>query len=166
MKYNEYSFSTIKKLISQGQEAAKKGVTKEEFTYTTDYSLAEYEKIMIGFDYPDYDFNNVEIKEYYRIGEPILNAGGSYKPSYNFAEQRPEDGVSVVTLGWLHSFKSIFFNTTNENIKKRGVWKIKGFALPSKGGDDELLIIPLDFAEKTKIRTRDGLEKAVKKAGY
>ena len=103
------------------------------------------------------------IGEFYRIGEPRENGYGKYKPSWNYAEDRPEDGVSVVTSAWLNSMKSVFFNTTDENIEKRGVYKIRGFALPSSGGDGETLICPLDWAEKTRIRTRDGLERAVKR---
>lgn len=82
-------------------------------------------------------------------------------PSYNFAEDRPEDGVSVVTAAWLNSFKSVFFNTTDENISKRGVYKIKGFSLPGTGGDNETMICPMDWAVKTDIKTREDLEKAV-----
>ena len=70
----------------------------------------------------------------------------------------------MVTTAWLNSMKSVFFGSTDEHIKTRGVYKIKGFALPTTGGDDETLIVPLDLAEKTRIRTRNGLAKAVKQA--
>lgn len=166
MKYNEYSFVEIKRLIKIGQKAVANGYTEQEFIYSTDHSLASYEKICIGFRYPNYNFDVVQVLEYLRIGEPDTNSGGTYKNSYNFAEGRREDGVSVVTIKWLHSLKSVFFNTSDDAIARRGVWKVKGFALPTRGGDDELLIIPLDWAERTKIRTRAGLERAVKQMGY
>lgn len=161
MKYNQYSFDKIKGLISAGARAAENGTTERELCER--YSLPEFEFVQIGFHHPD--FVPGEIREYYRIGEPRKDEmTGCYKPSWNSAEDRPEDGVSVVTTAWLNSFKSVFFNTTDEKIKSRGVWKIKGFALPSCGGDDETIICPLDWAEKTRIRTRAGLERAVKAA--
>lgn len=54
------------------------------------------------------NFEIGEIREYYRIGEPRCDGHGCYLPSYNFAEDRPENGVSVVTTAWLNSFKSVF----------------------------------------------------------
>lgn len=165
-KYHEYSFTEIKRLIKVGQKASANGYTEENFIRSTDYSLAAYEKICLGFRYPNYNFDAVQVLDYLRIGEPDINSGGTYKNSYNYAEGRREDGVSVVTINWLHSLKSVFFNSSDEAIARRGVWKIKGFALPARGGDDELLVIPLDWAERTKIRTRAGLERAVKQLGY
>lgn len=162
MKYNQYSFETIKKLINIGKKYANKYNDINELIYNTDYDNSQLEFIAIGFENPDFE---PEIKEFYRIGEPITNEYGCYKPSYNFAEERYENGVSVVTTAWLCSMKSVFFNTTDEKIAKVGVYKLTGFALPSVGGDDELLIMPLDWAEKTRIRTRAGLEKVVKKVG-
>ena len=163
MKYNQFSFEKIKKLIAEGQEAAKKYNTEEEMAYATNYSLAEYEFVSMGFNNPDFVVG--EIKEFYRIGEPIQDGYGCYKSSWNFAEDRPEAGVSVVTTAWLHSMKSVFFNTTDEKIRLRGIYKIKGFVVPGVGGDDEILICPMDWAEKTRICTRSGLEKAVKEIG-
>lgn len=165
MEYNQFNYTYIKKLIKKGQEHAKQYATEEELVYNTDYSLSEYEFIAMGFFNPD--FVPGQIQEFYRIGEPHKDEfDGSYKPSWNFAEDRPENGVSVVTTAWLHSLKSVFFNTTDENIAARGVYKIKGFIIPNRGGDDEILICPMDWAVKTRIRTRAGLEKAVKKIGY
>lgn len=163
MGYNQYSYNKIKKLIAAGQEAAQKGMTEEEFVYNSDYTPSEYEFVAIGFNYPD--FVPGEIKTFYRIGKPAEDTDGTYKNSWNHADDKRESGVSVVTTAWLNSMKSVFFNTTDEKIAARGVYKIKGFAIPSKGGDDETLICPMDFAEKTRIRTRAGLANAVKKAG-
>lgn len=160
MKYNEYPIAIIKKIIRDGQMAAKNGWTEEEMFYRIDCSFAESRFLTIGFRNPDFIVG--EIRTFYRIGEPAENGYGCYKPSYNYADDMPEDGVSVVTLAWLNSMKSVFFGTTDEKIQKRGVYKIRGFVLPRRGGDDEVLICPMDWAEKTRIRTRAGLEKAVK----
>ncbi len=164
MKYNQYPLNHIKKLIAKGQEATTEFDNIDSFLYNIDCDFDEVEFLGLGFKNPDFDVDSIEIKEYYRIGEPTLNYGGTYQHSYNFAEERPEAGVSVVTTGWLHSLKSIFFGTDNAKIESKGVYKIKGFAIPNVGGDDEILIIPMDFAEKTDIKTRDNeLEKAVAK---
>lgn len=50
-----------------------------------------------------------------------------------------------------------------QKLKAKVFIKSKDFAIPNVGGDDEILIIPMDFAEKTDIKTRDELEKAVAK---
>lgn len=158
-EYNEYSFSRIKKIIEKGKIARKEGKNEIQILNMAG-SCGEFEFLKMGYDNPDF---NPTIGEFYRIGEPREDGYGKYRPSWNYADDRPEAGVSVVTLSWLNSLKSVFFNTTDENIEKRGVYKICGFALPSEGGDEETLICPLDWAEKTRIRTRDGLERAVKK---
>ena len=161
MKYNQYPLNYIKKLIVKGQEATKEFNSIDSFLYSIDYDFGEEEFLGLGFKNPDFDVDSIEIKEYYRIGEPVLDYGGKSYNSYNFAEERSEAGVSVVTTEWLHSLKSIFFGTDDNKIASKGVYKIKGFAIPHVGGDDETLIIPMDFAEKTDIKTRDELEKAV-----
>lgn len=163
MKYNQFRYEYIKKLILAGQKAAKEGTTLEELIYATDYSASAFEFVSMGFENPEYELG--EIKEFYRIGEPIIDECGCYESSWNFADDCKENGVSVVTTKWLHSLKSVFFNTTDEKIASRGVYKIRGFVVPGRGGDDETLICPMDWAEKTKIKTRAGLEKAVKKIG-
>ena len=163
MKYNQYSYKTIKRLFEEGQKLAEIYHTEEDMVHATNYNISEYMFVAMGFCNPDFVLGGVQ--EFYRIGEPVHDGYGCYKPSWNFAEDRPEGGVSVVTTAWLHSFKSIFFNTTDENIRSRGVYKIKGFVVPGSGGDDEILVCPLDWAERTKIRTREGLARAVKKCG-
>lgn len=163
MKYNEYSLTTIKKIIEQGKNLRNRFSTMDELEMNTDFRFDELRFVEIGFNFPDFEPN---VAEFYRIGEPAVdNYSGCYKNSWNFAEDRREDGVSVVTTAWLNSMKSVFFGSTDEHIKARGIYKIKGFALPTTGGDDEPLIVPLDWAEKTKIRTRNGLAKAVKNIG-
>lgn len=157
-KFNQYSIETIKKYIALG--ATKREMDKDSFLYwAADYPLSVIPFIELGYQYPDFE---PEIKEYYRIGCPISDGDNYYRNSFNFADDKYEEGISVVTTKWLHSLKSVFFGSSDEDIKAKGVYKIKGFALPQTGGDDELLIIPMDWAVKTRIRTRSGLEKAVK----
>lgn len=160
MKYNEYSFEKIKEFIAEGQRAFLNYRSLEELLYSADYSLREWEYIELGFKNPDWTIGEAET--FYRIGEPVLDKNmGCYKSSYNYADDRPECGVSVVTSSWLHSMKSIFFGTSDEDIQKKGVYKITGFKLPCTGGDGEIMVKPLEWAEKTRIRTRKGLEKVV-----
>lgn len=159
MNYNEFSFEKIKKLVKQGQDAETKYNTLGELLHSRDFGFSEWEYISMGFENPDWEIG--EIKTFYRIGEPLIDGGGTYRNSYNHAADRPENGVSVVTTEWLHSLKSVFFGTTDEKLKAKGVYKIRGFELPGRGGDDEKLIKPIDWAEKTDIVTREGLEAAV-----
>lgn len=132
MKYNEYSYETIKKLIAEGQEFKKKGWTEEEIVWNNDYCLSESRFVMIGYNNPDFILG--EIKEFYRIGEPAIDSYGCYLSSFNRPEDRREDGVSIVTSSWLSSWSGLFFGTDDETIARRGVYKIKGFLLPSRGG--------------------------------
>lgn len=161
-EYNEYNINAIRKLIEKGKKYRTQYDTEEEMLRKENIHFAEYRFIKLGFEYPTF---NPQPRLFYRIGEPLVDEGNCYMPSFNFAEDRREDGVSVVTTEWLHSLKSIFFGTYDEKIKEKGVYKIYGFSLPDTGGDDEILIVPLQWAEKTKIQTRNGLEIAVKKIG-
>ena len=90
MKYNQYSFETIKKLINIGKKYASKYNDIDELIYNTDYDNSQLEFIAIGFENPDFE---PEIKEFYRIGEPVTDSYGCYKPSYNFAEEAYENGL-------------------------------------------------------------------------
>lgn len=159
MVFNQYSLNKIKKLISKGQEAYKDGLTLDDLARMS--SFGEYEFYEIGFENPDYTVPTP--RWFYRIGEPIEDGYGSYKYSYNFCADERERGISVVTTDWLQSLKSIFFGTSDDIIAAKGVYKVYGFELPYRGGDDEPLICPLDWAVKTRIRSRYGLYKAVKK---
>lgn len=161
MKYNGYSVEIITKLFEIGKQQLD-----------VDAALDAVEKIANpadewvwaivegGKQYGD-EIDKLEEKTYYRIGEPrICRWDDNYYPSHNFAEDRNEIGVSVVTEAWLHSLKSIFFGA-DERCKTRGVWEIKG-VLIGFGGDDEPLIVPTDWAKKTRVRSLSGLTKLVK----
>lgn len=159
--YNEYSLETIKNLIEAGKKIKAEGYTECEIaSFEKGYNTAQYRFIRIGFLSPDFQVG--EIKEYFRIGEPRLEYGNCYYPSFNFSDDRREEGLSVITNDWLESFKGLFFGSGDDEIRARGIYKIKGFELPLKGGDDEPLIIPMDYAEKTGIKTREELIKTLK----
>ncbi|WP_276773827.1 hypothetical protein [Ruminococcus champanellensis] len=165
-KYNAYGLKTIKKYAEMGKQFAQEGLTWERIIDRLPESKMFDQDILkfvdIGYRYGD----KIEIveKEFYRIGEPTIDCyGNCYHASYNYAEDKPEDGISVVTTAWLHSMKSVFFGAhDDEKLQSRGVYKIKGVVV-GFGGDDEPLIYATDWAEKTRIRTYNGLEKAVAK---
>ena len=163
-KYDAYGIKGITKLFNLAKEFAEKNMKIHEVVYT----LME-----MGYNDPDainivdaaMKYGNkltAEEKIWYRIGEPIINAhGNAYKASYNYAEDRPESGISVVTANWMHSLKSVFFGAHDDDtIKAKGIYKIKGVQI-GFGGDDEPLIYATDWAEKTDITTVDELEKVV-----
>lgn len=166
MKYNGYSGKTVKRLFEIGKECEQKGMTASEvvdrlaelgFTNDEAYNIA-----FAGMKYGD-RITIIEEKNWYRIGEPAMDwYGGCYKSSYNYADGCPEEGISVVTTEWLHSLKSIFYGAHDDDkLKSRGVYRIKGVQI-GFGGDDEPVIYATGWAEKTRIRTFSGLEKAVK----
>ena len=164
-KYNGYSGKTVKRLFEIGKECEQKGMTASEVVdrlaelgYTNDEA---YNIALAGMKYGDRI--TIEEKTWYRIGEPAIDwYSDCYKNSYNYADERPEEGISVVTAEWLHSLKSVFFGAHDDDkLRSRGVYRIKGVQI-SFGGDDEPVIYPTSWAEKTKIRTFAGLEKAVK----
>lgn len=166
-KYNGYSGKVIKQLFEIGRDCEQKGMTTSEVVDR----LAElgfgsdeaYDIAIAGMKYGDRI--TIEEKIWYRVGEPAFDwHGDCYKSSYNYADERPEDGISVVTIEWLHSLKSVFFGAHDDDkLKNRGVYRIKGIQI-GFGGDDEPVIYATDWAEKTRIRTFTGLEKAVKTA--
>lgn len=106
---------------------------------------------------------SLEEKTYYHIGALEEDEYFSlYRPSYNYADDRFEEGVSVVTLKWLHSIKSIFWGA-EERIKSWGVYKFKGVQI-GFGGDDEPVVYPTSLAEKTAIKSLEEMEAVLGKA--
>ena len=164
--YNAYGLKTIKKYAEIGKQFAQEGLTWEKIMDRLPESKIFDQDILkfvdIGYRYGD----KIEIveREFYRIGEPrFCHEGNYYYPSYNYAEDRPENGISVVTTAWLHNLKSVFFGAhDDEKLRSRGIYKIKGVVI-GFGGDNEPLIYATDWAKKTRIRTYNGLEKAVAK---
>lgn len=165
-KYNGYSGKTVKRLFEIGKDCEQKGMTVAEvvdrlaelkFTNDEAYNIA-----FAGMKYGD-RITAIEEKTWYRIGEPAIDYySDCYKNSYNYADERPEEGISVINTEWLHSLKSVFFGAHDDDkLKSRGVYRIKGVQI-GFGGDDEPIIYATDWAEKTRIRTFAGLEKAVK----
>lgn len=148
-KYGSYSVNTVKSIY----EIAK--------TVTDEYDLYDKIEQKYGFEgckiakvaYDAYKYDgyvpDFEVKTFYRIGEPRLNEiGTAYRNSHNFADDRQESGISVISKGWLHSLKSVFFGISDDKIKNRGIWAIKGFII-GYGGDDEPLIYATDWAVRT-----------------
>lgn len=164
MEYNCYSIKTLNKFLAIAKSFRGKGLDSyqilkelEKLGYT---SFSDVNTITILIDS---EVETIEEKVFYRIGEPLIDTYGNfYKPSWNFADDRPEIGVSVVTMDWLNSLKSVFFGAHNaEKLKARGIYEIKGVIM-GFGGDDEPLIYPTGWAKKTKIRSLNGLIKALK----
>lgn len=164
-KYNGYSGKTVKQLFELGKEYEQKGMTTSDVVDRLEemgYGDAEaYSIAVAGMKYGDRI--TIEEKIWYRIGEPAIDYySDCYKNSYNYADERPEEGISVINTEWLHSLKSVFFGAHDDDkLKSRGVYRIKGVQI-GFGGDDEPIIYATDWAERTRIRTFAGLEKAVK----
>ena len=168
--YTHGSKEQIKELIRMGQQAEDNA----ELRYLAEdrYGRDAYPLLRMGYENPDMNVDeyvdNLKEKEYYRVGEPRVRVGYNgdhdyyYDLSNNFADDRPEYGVSAISGDWLNSLKSTFYGTDDAKLKARGIYKVKGIELPYTGGDGEPMIFPTDWAEKTRIRTRAGLEKAVK----
>lgn len=144
--YNGYNIETLKKYYETG----KKYSNINEMEYSENFSDDQaYQFACFGCNGAEIDFT---VKKYIRIGEPVV-LYDCYMPSWNFANDKREKGVSVVTENWLKSLKSVFFNISNETLKTRGVYEIEGIAI-ANGGDDETLIYPTNWAKKTNIKSR------------
>lgn len=163
-KYDAYGIKGLTKLFNIAKEFKNKEMSTQEVVYTLmDMGYTDTDAITIVEAVMEYgDRLTVEEKIWYRIGEPIKNEyGNAYKSSYNYANDCPEIGISVVTTNWLHSLKSVFFGAHDDvKIKAKGVYQIKGVQI-GFGGDDEPLIYATDWAKKTNIKTFEELEKAV-----
>lgn len=161
--YNAYSANMLAKIHARAHQLLDDGISYREYMDTVDilsYGLEKAELLHAFMENPDLSPQPVS---FYRIGEPRLNANGDqYAPSTNFAEDRAEDGVSVVTTKWLNSLKSVFFGAHDDaRIAARGVYKVRGVII-GYGGDDEPLIYPIAWAEKTNIKTYKQLARAVR----
>lgn len=111
MEYNCYSIKTLNKYLEVAKEFRGKGLDPyhllEELKALGYTSFSDVNMIT---NLIDSEVETIEEKTYYRIGEPAIDTYGCYyKPSYNFANDRPEIGVSVVTISWLNNLKSVFF---------------------------------------------------------
>lgn len=150
-EYNGYSANSVKELFNIG---AFSNGDERDLYYTLareGYNDPDAMHIaMCGYEYKDCGFD-LSVNEYYRIGEPIEDSmGNQYQFSNNFAEGKKEDGVSVITDKWLHSMKSVFFGIDDEKIAKVGIWKVTGIQIVV-GGDDEPLVYPIQWAERTNL---------------
>lgn len=163
-KYNSWNLENIKRIYEFAKELHGLSVYEQYDRLPEKYAMdSDAATLMSAFtDAIDHNLDlTLEVKDFYRIGEPRMNYDGTYRPSWNYADNKPELGISVVTSEWLDSFKAIFFGAhDDEKLATRGIYKIKGVQITT-GGDDEPLIYAMDWAEKTKIRTLEGLRKAV-----
>lgn len=160
MKYNCYSIKTLNKYLEVAKDFRGKGL--DPYQLLKELKVLGYTScsdVSMITNLIDSEVETIEEKTYYRIGEPVIDTYGNYyKPSYNFADDRPEIGVSVVTISWLNSLKSVFFGAHDpEKLKVRGIYEIKGVCIGFGG-----LIYPTGWAKKTKLRSVSGLIKALK----
>lgn len=165
--YNGFSLKSIKEQMRIGQTMTYKGRKYDNLNDLLERVARDHywpdTYMKIGYYYDDFDVDTLKEKEYYRVGEPRIDVyGPQYYDSYNFADDRPEYGVSVITSDWLNSLKSTFYGLGDDKLKYRGIYKIKGIELPNTGGDGEPMIVPTGWAQRTPIQTRAELEKAVK----
>lgn len=159
--YDAWSVNSINKYIKLGidyQEADKSFYALIDRVTDMTFSEIAVEFAECGYNYGT-EFYPATVQTWYRIGEPLTDRySGGYKHSYNYANDKPEIGVSVISKDWLHSVKSVFFGAhDDETLQTRGVWKIPGVQV-GWGGDDEPLIYPTGYAEKLNINTFEELE--------
>lgn len=160
MKYNGYSVNQFKEIYNMGIGCKTVYEVMDKLEMNGYHDVKSTEIACLGMENGEAE---IEEKTWYRIGEPIVEMYGNYyKNSYNYAEDRPEAGISVINSQWLNSLKSIFFGVI-EKVKTVGVYEIKGIQIGT-GGDDEPLIYATDWAKKTRIRSVSGLRKLVKNA--
>lgn len=164
--YYCYPLSRIK------EEVAEQRKSQRDERMLLDYLMVKYDDESVYFENfmrvvrslaeSKIPVEDIKVAEYYRIGEPQIDlyGGCSYLNSHNTADEKREKGVSVINTDWLNSLKSVFWGVEN-GIKILGVWKIKGIFIGEYGGDDEPLIYPVDWAEKTDIQSIDELRKVV-----
>lgn len=112
--YDAWGINSINKFMKIGIECRESGMSEPECVHHAVYELNVEGSEAITFVASGYrygsEFYPAKIKTWYRIGEPRQDIyNGAYHNSYNFAEDKPEDGVSVISESWLHSTKSIFF---------------------------------------------------------
>lgn len=160
--YDAYNLQAAKKYMAIGQKI-ENNFELERFLYQNDVTEDAWKFICLGYENKDFNVEDLKVGKYLRIGEPQI-LFNQYMSSNNHAEQRREEGVSVITSSWLHSLKSVFFGAhDNDKLKYRGVYEITGIELPRTGGDDEILIYPIAWAKKTDIKTYKRLEKTILK---
>lgn len=159
MGYNEYSHQKIKNLIERGQKKPMGNESNDGSISLENISVHEGHFMELGVSFPDFKIG--EIREYYRLGVTAVE-DGRYMPSYDFLSGKPEYGVAVLTSAWMDGLSKSFYGITDSMLVSRGVYKIKGWTLPVRGKCGELLVVPMDWAVKTDIRTVEELEQAVR----
>lgn len=121
-----------KKYYEAGQQAAKSYNSLRVAMCESDLPLywPAQKAFDMGFSGVDW-----EVKEYERLGNVPED-----RPSYNYKEQEPEHGVSVVTEEWKKTIAGVFFMGKYGN---REMVKFNGVFTGYYGGDDEPLVLPV-----------------------
>ena len=163
--YGGYSINGIKKIIKLLKNVKNINDVEEinDILVENGYNPIFFgmSEIIAGISNNYIDLDNISEKYFLRISEPKIDyMADVYMSSWNYADDRREKGISVISSDWLKSLKSVFFGVSDEDIKSRGVYIMKGIVI-GKGGDDEPLILATDFAKKTNIKTKEQLKKAV-----
>jgi len=118
-----------RQLYNEGAEAAKQGLDLRRAISDLGGSWAEMKAYEMGYQGIAWD-----VREYERLGN--IPDG----PSYNYMDQRPERGVSVVTDEWRETIHGIFFITKNGGRK---LTTFRGVHTGHYGGDGEPLVLPI-----------------------
>lgn len=124
--------SEAKKYYEAGKKLAK--VYGDMYDAIYEERIPDYWPILKAFQM-GFDGQPWEVKEYERLGD-----GPSGGPSYNYREQMPEKGVSVITDEWLKSIAGIFFTA---KYGDRKMVKFNGVFTGFYGGDGEPLVLPV-----------------------
>lgn len=161
-EYYRLKEADIMKIMNAAQAETEDEINAKYLEFANEYGFLNMEWISKIMDYAKKNGTPDRLveKTYYRIGEPLMDASGYfYRPSYNFADERFEDGVSVVTDGWLNSLKSVFWNAA-DRCKSKGIYSFRGIEI-GRGGDDEPVVYPVSWATKERARSLSGLKKLV-----
>lgn len=120
-----------KKYHDMGKQASQK--YSDMFDAMWEMRIPEYWHAQKAFSM---GFNGVawEVREYQRLGN--LPDG----PSYNYMDQRPEKGVSVVTEEWKQTIHGTFFMG---KYGGRKMTTFRGVFVGHYGGDGEPLVLPV-----------------------
>lgn len=123
--------SEAKEYYEAGKQASR--VYRDMFDAMWEERIPDYWPAQKAFQM---GFNGVtwEVKEYERLGD--VPDG----PSYNYMDQRPEKGVSVVTDEWQKTIHGMFFMS---KYGSRKVVRFNGVFTGYYGGDGEPLVLPV-----------------------
>lgn len=119
-----------KKYYDMGSQASKKYSDMFDAMYEMRVDFWAAQKAF------DMGFHGIawEVKEYQRLGN--IPEG----PSFNYMDQSPEHGVSVITDEWKQTIHGMFFM---EKYGNRKIVTFRGVFVGHFGGDGEPLVLPV-----------------------